>query len=354
MNKKQAEYIFFTILISLLIYLMYLIFKPMLGPIIFGCILAGSFISVHKFLQKKYKFSKGLSAFATCLLITIGLVIPLVYLIIQISSEAFNLYSVTKGFIESGKLEIFLTDDGFFARNLRKLLGYLNINPDTSEIATKLLEVSKNLSGSLIRLFNKIAGDLFGFFFDFAIAIMTTFTLFSQGDILKKYVIALSPLDTKEEELLIKTFNQMNYVSLVCNGIGGIIQGVLAGIAFLFLGIDSPFLWTAIMVILAFIPVLGISIITIPASMYLVIFEERTGAGIFLIVFSLGVAFIVENVFKPKFIGDRIKINSMFVLFTIIGGMAVFGIAGVFYGPLIGTLFLTTAKLFQDKYFIDT
>ncbi len=350
MNKKQTETIFFAVIFIILIYLMYLIFSPMLGPIIFGCILAGSFVSVHRFLQRKYKCSKNFSAILTCLIITIGLVLPMLYLIIQISGEAFQLYSITKGFIESGKLEIFLTDDGFFARNLRRVLGFLNIQPDTQAIAQKLLEISKDLSGSLLGLVNTVAGNLWYFSVDFSIAIITTFTLLSQGDILKKYVLALSPLETSEEELLIKNFNQMNYVSLVCNGLGGLIQGVLVGIAFLFLGIDSPFLWTAIMVILAFIPVLGVSLISIPASLYLIIFEERTGAGVFLLIFSLFVGFIVENWFKPRFIGDRIKINSMFVLFTIIGGLSVFGIAGVFYGPLIGTLFLTMASLFQNKF----
>ncbi len=353
MNKKQNEVIFFTVIFLILIYFLYLIFKPLLGPMIFGGILAGSFVSLFRYFNLKKKLSKNLSAIITCLLITIGVVLPLLYLVAQISSEAYQFYSITKGFIASGKLETFLESDGYVAKLFQKTMSFLGINPDLNTLYAKILEASQNLSGTFLGIFNKIAGNLLGFFFDFSIAIMTTFVLFAQGDILKKYVIALSPLETKDEELLISTFNQMNYVSLVCNGLGGVIQGGLAGIAFLVLGIDSPFLWTAMMVILAFIPLLGISIITIPASLYLILFEQRLGAGIFLLVFTLGVAFLVENWFKPKFIGNRIKINSMFVLFTIIGGMTVFGIAGVFYGPLIGTLFLTTAKLFRDKYLVD-
>jgi len=350
MNKKQSEVIFFTVLFLFLIYFLYLIFKPLIGPMIFGGILAGSFVSMFRYFNLRKKLSKNLSSILTCLLITIGVVLPLLYLIVQISAEAFQFYSITKGFIESGKLETFLESEKFVARTFQKSMSFFGVSPDLPTLYAKILEFSQSLSGTLLKIFNKIAGNLLGFFFDFSIAIMTTFVLFSQGDILKKYVIALSPLELKDEELLISTFNQMNYVSLVCNGLGGVIQGGLAGVAFLLLGIDSPFLWTALMVILAFIPLLGISIITVPASLYLMVFEERIAAGIFLLIFTLSVAFFVENWFKPKFIGDRIKINSMFVLFTIIGGMSVFGIAGVFYGPLIGTLFLTTAKLFQDKY----
>ena len=62
------------------------------------------------------------------------------------------------------------------------------------------------------------------------------------------------------------------------------------------------------------------------------------------------VALLVENWFKPLFIGQRIKINSLFVLFCIIGGMSYFGIAGIFYGPLAGTVFLTLVQLYQEKY----
>jgi predicted PurR-regulated permease PerM len=48
--------------------------------------------------------------------------------------------------------------------------------------------------------------------------------------------------------------------------------------------------------------------------------------------------------------GKQVEINSFLVFFSIIGGMSVFGMAGIFYGPLIVSLFLTVSKIYSQKY----
>ena len=141
----------------------------------------------------------------------------------------------------------------------------------------------------------------------------------------------------------------MNYVTIVCNGLGGIIQGVLAGIGFWIAGIPSIILWTVVMTFLAFIPLLGISIVYVPAVIYIFL-KGKTAAAVILFIYCTAVALIVENWFKPRFIGQRIKINSLFVLFCIIGGMSYFGIPGIFYGPIIGIVFLTLVELYHAHY----
>ena len=176
--------------------------------------------------------------------------------------------------------------------------------------------------------------------------------LLIKGDVLKKYVFELSPLPEEQEQTILTKFNQMNYVTLVCNGIGGVIQGVLGGIALYFAGIGSVILWTVLMIILAFIPLVGISIVTLPASLYLML-TGSVSSGVILLLFTTAVGLVVENWFKPKFIGERIQIDSTFVLLAIIGGMAVFGMAGIFYGPIIGILFLTHVELYHEHYKIN-
>jgi len=48
--------------------------------------------------------------------------------------------------------------------------------------------------------------------------------------------------------------------------------------------------------------------------------------------------------------GKRIKVNSLLVLFYIIAGMGTFGMAGIFYGPLLCIIFLTMVDIFQEYY----
>lgn len=188
--------------------------------------------------------------------------------------------------------------------------------------------------------------------FNFVIMMIVVFGLFVDGPKLKKFVFELSPLPNEQEQLIVEKFNQMNYVTLVCNGIGGILQGGLAAIGFYFAGIPSLFLWFTMMVLLAFIPLVGISFITVPTCIYLFLAGEQTTA-IILLIYTASVSIIVENWFKPMFIGQRLKVNSILVLMYIIGGMAVFGMAGIFYGPLICIMFLTIVELYHNYYVDD-
>ncbi len=103
------------------------------------------------------------------------------------------------------------------------------------------------------------------------------------------------------------------------------------------------------MTLLAFIPLVGISIVYIPACLYFFL-KGETLIATSLFVYCTLVALAVEKGFKPKFIGKRVGINSLVVLIYIIGGMSVFGIAGIFYGPLICTIFLTAVEIYHDEY----
>jgi len=91
---------------------------------------------------------------------------------------------------------------------------------------------------------------------------------------------------------------------LIGNGLGGIIQGTLGGVIFALFGFNSPFLWGVIMALMAFLPIVGIGIVFIPASIYLFLYG-RFAAGIFFIVFYvLTYVFAVMPYFVVKNMGD--------------------------------------------------
>ena len=58
----------------------------------------------------------------------------------------------------------------------------------------------------------------------------------------------------------------------------------------------------------------------------------------------------MDNLFKPKLVGKQVKIHPLLVFFSIIGGLNLFGILGIIYGPLIVTGFLTLADIYRANY----
>jgi predicted PurR-regulated permease PerM len=136
---------------------------------------------------------------------------------------------------------------------------------------------------------------------------------------------------------------------LIGNGLGGIIQGTLGGALFAFLGFNSPFLWGAIMALMAFLPIVGIGAVFVPAAIYLFL-QERIAAGIFSIVFYVLLSGGIEYFFKPKLVGKRVQMHTLLVFLAIIGGLKLFGILGIIYGPLVVTAFLTLTDIYESSY----
>ena len=129
----------------------------------------------------------------------------------------------------------------------------------------------------------------------------------------------------------------------------GLIQGVLGGAIFSVLGLNSPLLWGSVMAILAFLPIFGIGLVMIPTAVLLAI-NDRIGEGIFLFVFYIILSFSIEYIVKPKMVGSEVQMHTLLVFLAILGGLSVYGVLGIIYGPLIITAFLTLSDIYLKKY----
>ena len=141
----------------------------------------------------------------------------------------------------------------------------------------------------------------------------------------------------------------MSGAILLGNGLGGLIQGTLGGFVFWIFGLKSPFLWGVVMSLLAFLPIVGIRAVFIPAAIYLFL-TGRITAGIFFLVFYLLLSCGIEYFFKPKLVGKRVQMHTLLVFLSIIGGLKLFGILGIIYGPLVVTAFLTLTDIYESSY----
>jgi len=101
--------------------------------------------------------------------------------------------------------------------------------------------------------------------------------------------------------------------------------------------------------LLAFLPIIGIGVVFIPAAAFLIV-KGRIAAGIFFIVFYVFLSGGVEYLLKPKLVGKRVKMHTLLVFLSIIGGLKFFGILGIVYGPLITTAFLTLTDIYYTSY----
>ena len=351
MKRFKYETSYFVILFLGLLALVGLMIWDYLTSIIFAGILAGAFYPVMRFAVDRWKLNRTLAAALVCVVILLLVFLPAVYIAARLTQE--TAFVINR--LQSPETEKLIKDTFFgsgYATQLSKEIFesiFAGKQYSIESIQSMLVDLGKTISGKVLSQVNAVLGNVFSFLWQFLLMMIMIFAFFKEGPRLKDFLLWLSPLPDEDEELILKKFNEMNFVTLVGNGVGGVIQGVLAGIGFAFAGIGSTLLWTVLMIVLAFIPLVGISIVYVPACLYLL----ATGnwvASIVLFVYCTGISLVVENWFKPLFMGTRVRMNSLLVFFSIIGGMSAFGMAGIFYGPLIITIFLTFVSLYEEKY----
>ena len=348
----RVKTVFFFMMFALILGLNLYIFSGMFHTLAFAAIITGCFYPLFNWVHKRFKLSRSVASLITTLVIILTVAIPMVYLVAQVSREAVTLYQSMQADFGQNTLQSYFTEEKFVGRTALSVIELLKLEMSLDDLYHLTVQRVQEYSGSFLKIFNSLVGDTIEFLFQFALMLLACYALFISGDRLKEFLFQLSPLPDTQEQLILDRFNQMNYATLVGNGIGGIIQGTLAGIAFWIAGIPSVFLWTTVMIILAFIPIVGMSIVFIPASIYLFLNDEVFW-GVFLLVWCGAVSVVVENWYKPKFVGERVQVDNIALLFYVLAGMATFGAAGIFYGPILLIIFLTVSEFFTSYYLIN-
>ena len=73
---------------------------------------------------------------------------------------------------------------------------------------------------------------------------------------------------------------------------------------------------------------------TVSAGVWLLI-TDRTGAGVFLLLWGVLLVSWVDNLVRPLVISNATRIPFLLVMFGVLGGIAAFGLVGLFIGPVI-------------------
>ncbi|CCK81663.1 MULTISPECIES: AI-2E family transporter [Desulfobacula] len=346
--SQRAVFVFFIVLFCISILLAGKLIAPFFAIIILGVVSTGIFNSVFRFFSKK--LSPKAASVLTCILIFFVVFIPVVFFIGVLSREAFNLYTMAKDAVFSNQLKD-LFENTHALERFNDLLVRAGIEKEVTwdELVSPISELGKAVGLSLFEQARFITSNVFNLVLYFGLMLIVVFYMFIDGDKFIKYMYDLSPLPDEHDEKLFEKFMDMAGAVLIGNGLGGLIQGIAGGLLFWLLGWNSPFLWGVIMGFLAFLPIVGIGIVMVPAAVILML-KLKFFSGIFVLVFYAVLSWGIEYIFKPRVVGNRVSMHPLIVFFAIIGGLKAYGILGIIYGPLIATLFLTLADIYFSSF----
>ena len=350
-NMEQRPYQDITLWVFMSYFLLSILlvgwlFWPFGSTIVMAAVVTGIFYPLYQVLIRK--LVPGAASLITCVVIFLVVFVPIVFFIGILTQEAYGLYQMGRS-AEINELVQKVLDSSHFIESINRFLAPFGVQFSGDEIKNTFSELGKTVGLFLYKQTQATAQNILSFFINIFFMLLICYYLFVDGKRLLAFLIALSPLPQDEEEQLVNKFRDMAGAVLVGNGLGGVIQGTLGGAIFALFGLQSPILWGVIMGLLAFLPIVGIGIVFVPAAIILFI-NGRIGAGIFFIVSYAVISVSVEYLFKPRIVGQRVQMHTLLVFLSIIGGLKLFGILGIIYGPLVMTAFLTLADIYHRSY----
>ncbi|PIN91748.1 hypothetical protein COU61_01890 [Candidatus Pacearchaeota archaeon CG10_big_fil_rev_8_21_14_0_10_35_13] len=324
-----SKYSFIAVLL-LLLYLTFIVVSPFITYIFMGFVLVYFAGPVYKVIHKSVK-SRTIASWLMIILIILVIIIPSFFITRSLAyqaSEAF--YFLDNGGV--GKVLLFLESFGLSESVINNYAGVFlgGIKDFILNVATDFLE--------------SVVGIFLGLFIMFFVMYYS----FKEGENFRSFVMKYLPLKKSHKEKLLEDVASVTSAVLYGHIMTSVIQGLLGGLAFVVFGIPNPVFWAFVMTILAMIPVTGTLFVWLPAGLI----ELASGnyvSGIGIIAFGALVIMNIDNFLRPKLISKKSDIHPVAVLIGILGGLALFGIAGLILGPLILALTITMIKFYFEE-----
>jgi predicted PurR-regulated permease PerM len=157
------------------------------------------------------------------------------------------------------------------------------------------------------------------------------------------------PLRDENAVMLGKEVKNMVLSNAVGIPVIAILQGVVALIGYLIIGVKEPWFWFVVTCITAMIPVVGAALAYVPLA--IIFFANGdTGKGIFMLIYGFGVIGTVDNIFRFTLAKKIGNIHPLVTVFGVIIGLSVFGFIGLIFGPLLISLFLLLLKIYSSEF----
>ncbi len=324
-----------------MVYISFLVLKPFIMAILSSFVIAFVFYPLYKKILNKTK-SENFSAFVISFLIVLIIAVPSIIILNMVSNEVVEIYDdISAKLTEDKELTGIKCEKETL---LCSIVDAVNTNQRVrfyiSGIITNLASgITRGTSSFLFTIPKKIINTLIMF--------LLVFFLLKAGKTIWDKTSELLPLKRGHKDKLLKKFadtlNGVVYGYLVI----ALIEGIVGWIAFVLVGSKIALLLGIIIVILALIPVVGASLVWVPAAIYYLI--QGHPVKVLVLVIAGMVILFLDIWTRAQVIGTRVDIHPVIIALGVLGGIIAFGPVGIVIGPVVLSLLITSIDIYQEE-----
>lgn len=371
LSRSRIAQLFFVAMILATLYGVYRIVEPFLHAIILAALLSSVCYPLLMFVQRRVDRLKRLrllaperrrqtlAAAVTAVMVGLVVIVPLVVFTVMLVQRGVATVQAARQWVEADKLAGVLGSDALtnllesapfrtLSEVQQRFLPHLELSREA--IRAHVVDLVQKYSPDAMRISGStglaIIGNTFQALFNFVLMIFLMFYFFRDGPAVMGYLHDLSPLSDEHESMLLRRIKSVSRSAVVGTVLTAAAQGGLAMIAFGVVGIPW-FFWGVILGFSSLVPVVGTALVWVPCVGYLLL-TSPLWKGIFLTAWCIGVVGLADNVLRPYLMQGESGMSGVVLFFAILGGIHVFGVIGVIYGPLVFGLFAVLLYIYLE------
>ncbi|MFT4020327.1 MAG: AI-2E family transporter [Acinetobacter sp.] len=333
--QKSAPIILNRILLFglffVLIYLSFSVLKYFIIPVVWAIIVAYMTWPVYCWIQRKcgeHRPSLGATLMITLIVLVIG--IPFISSVVLLQHEGRHLYIELQQQIYSGHVTLpdFILHLPIIGNDIAQALNELNNNPNSlNQTIGSWIQGHLNYGRFVL---GEISRNLVKLFF----ALLSLFFFYRDGkSLLHQVRSALEKVIGPRVNHYLQTISETTRAVVYGIGLTAVAQAILAGLSYFVAGVPNPMVLTMVTFILALIP-FGTPVSYCSVALWL-FSQGQIVEAIGVLAWGICIVSTSDNVIRPLVISGATQVPFLLIMFGVLGGIASFGLVGLFIGPVI-------------------
>ncbi len=337
--------IFFGLLALAILWATVMIIWPFVSAIIVGAILVTVTFPLFKKVRTRLRGSDTWAAIAMLLGITLVLIVPAIILGLLLIQQANALLPHLKS-VETQQIVERLD----LAHRLLWVKRFVpSFDPSTLSAQKLILPLVQKVPGWVAENGGAVIGGIAGVVVGFFLVLLSAFFFYVEGETILDELAVLSPLPERYDREFASKFKDVIDATFRGQVMTSLAQGIATGIGLAIAGVPAAIFWGAVATILSLLPMLGVAVVWVPATIYLFL-TGSTGHGIFLAIWGVLVVSTIDNVVRPWAMKGGAQLPAIPLLFAVLGGLQAFGFIGLVIGPLVFSLLMSIIDIYKQSF----
>jgi predicted PurR-regulated permease PerM len=339
--------------LAVALYACYWMVKPFLEPIVMAILIGLLAYPLHQRLVVALGGRNTAASLLSCLILLLIIVIPTLVLLVAVLRQGIS-YSVvvSEWATQENVHHLMLQPWVLEAKSwVTKVVPDGALEPEN--IRSRALAAAGLMGKQFAGVSTTILGSFTRVIVNFLLLLFVLFFVMRDHEKLMGFLHRALPLSRSQEDILFQEVKTVSKSALLGSLLTAVTQGVVGGFGLWLAGFPGVF-WGAVMAFTSLIPLVGTALIWVPAALFLLVTGESEWA-IFLLVWGVLVVGSIDNFLRPLFMQGA-SMNTVVVFFSLIGGLHLFGLVGLIYGPLIFSIALVLFRLYENEFseFLDS